>query len=79
MIQGAETIAQWEEAILSGTGSFKTADEILSLVRERVLAPNGTSFAQISDDLRDKGAKAFAQDQMKAYEVFHQKVETLGQ
>ncbi len=79
MIQEAETIAQWEEAILSGTGTFKTADEILSLVRERVLAPNGTSFAQISDDLRDKGAKAFAEDQMKAYEVFHQKVESLGQ
>ncbi len=78
MIQDAETIGEWEEAVLSGTGTFKTADEILSLVRERVLAPNETSLAQISDDLRDKGAKAFAQDQVKAYEVFHQKVDNLG-
>ena len=77
MIQEAETIGQWEEAVLSGTGTFKTADEILSLVRERVLAPDETSLTQISDDLRDKGAKAFAQDQVKAYEVFHQKVESL--
>ena len=79
MIQEADTIGQWEEAILSGSGTFKTADEILSLVREQVLAPNETSLTQISDDLRDKGAKAFAQDQVKAYEVFHQKVENLGQ
>ena len=78
MIQQAETIEQWEEAVLSGTGTFRTADEILSLVRERVLALNGTSLTQISDDLRDKGAKAFSQDQVKAYEVFHEKVESLG-
>ena len=78
IVQDAETIGEWEEAVLSGTGTFKTADEILSLVRERVLAPNETSLAQISDDLRDKGAKAFAQDQVKAYEVFHQKVDNLG-
>ena len=78
IIQEAETIRQWEEAVLSGTGSFKTADEILALIRDRVLDPNETSLTQISDDLRDKGAKAFAQDQMKAYGVFHQKVESLG-
>ena len=78
MVQEADTIGRWEEAVLAGTGTFKTADEILSLVRERVLAPDETSLTQISDDLRDKGAKAFAQDQVKAYEIFHQKVENLG-
>jgi len=78
MVQEAETIGRWEEAVSTGTGALKTADEILSLVRERVLAPDETSLTQISDDLRDKGAKSFAQDQVKAYEVFHQKVENLG-
>ena len=78
MVQEAETIGRWEEAVSTGTGALKTADEILSLVRERVLAPDETSLTQISDDLRDKGAKAFAQDQVKAYEIFHQKVENLG-
>ena len=78
MVQEAETIGRWEEAVSTGTGALKTADEILSLVRERVLAPDETSLTQISDDLRDKGAKSFAQDQVKAYEVFRQKVENLG-
>ena len=79
LIQKAETIEPWEEAVLSGGGNGKTADEILSLVRDRVLAPHETSLARISDELRDNGAKAFAQDQMKAYEVFHHKVESLQQ
>ena len=78
LVQEGETIDQWEEAVLSGSSGGKTADKILSLARSEVLVPNGTSLGQISDELRDKGAKAFAADQVKAYEVFHEKVQSLN-
>ena len=78
MIQHGETIAAWEDAVLQGGGrSNKTADDILQLVREHVLAPSNTTLTAIADDLRDKGAKAFADDQVKAYELFERKVQSL--
>ena len=78
MIQSGETIAAWEGAVIQGDGRpTKTPDEVLRLVRDHVLAPSNTTLTAISDELRDKGAKAFADDQLKAYELFEQKVQSL--
>lgn len=77
MPQNGDTIAAWEEAVMWGSAEVEPPEQILHLVAERVLAPQGVSLFALCDDLRDKGAQAFAQDQMKAYEVFKKKVEAL--
>lgn len=79
MPQNSETIAAWEEAVMWGHApQTKTADEILSLVHKHVLEPAGTNLEAVCDDLRDKGAQSFAEDQMRAYEVFEAKVKELA-
>lgn len=76
--QNAETIAEWERLVLEGGGpDAKPADEVILLVERHVLQPLGRSLEQVTDELRDKGAQAFARDQMKAYEIFEQKVAKL--
>jgi hypothetical protein len=78
MPQTGDTIAAWEEAVMWGGAEVEPPEQILHLVAERILAPQGVSLFALCDDLRDKGAQAFAQDQMKAYEVFKKKVEALA-
>ena len=79
MPQTGETLTAWEEAIMAGSApETKTPDEILHLVRTRILEPSGTDLETICDDLRDKGAQSFAQDQMRAYEIFEAKVQELA-
>jgi len=79
IIQNGETIAAWEEAVMQGGGrSTKSPDEVLRLVRDQVLTPSNTTLTAISDELRDKGAKAFADDQLKAYDLFERKVQSLS-
>ena len=76
--QTGETISQWERLVIEGGGpDAKSADEVLLLVREHVLEPMGRTLEEITDKLRDRGAEAFARDQLKAYEIFEQKVTEL--
>ena len=76
--QTAETIGEWERRVLEGGGpDAKTADEVIQLVRELVLEPAGTTLEELTDGLRDAGAEAFARDQLKAYEIFEEKVASL--
>ncbi len=76
--QTGETIARWEELVLAGGGAERRSpDEVIAMVAEEVLAPAGTSLEQLTDELRDKGAQAFARDQLRAYEIFEAKVKTL--
>jgi hypothetical protein len=78
MPQTGETIAAWEDAVMWGGGAeVEPPEQILHLIAERILAPQDVSLFAICDELRDKGAQAFAQDQMKAYDVFQKKVEAL--
>jgi transaldolase len=80
MPQTGETIAAWEEAVMwGGAPETKTPDEILHLVHTHVLEPAGTDLETVCNGLRDKGAQSFAEDQMKAYEVFGAKVKELAE
>ncbi|MBI1952949.1 MAG: hypothetical protein HYS41_02365 [Candidatus Omnitrophica bacterium] len=54
-----------------------TADQILWEVREHVLAPRGASLRALCDDLRDKGARAFAQDEQATLKAIETKLAAL--
>ena len=76
--QTGETIDQWEDWVLQGGGpETRTPDEIIALVSEHVFTPAGTSLEQVTDELRDKGARKFAEDQLRAYEIFEEKLKTV--
>ncbi len=79
MEQTGETIPMWEEAVIAiGSTPVKTADEVLQLLQELVYRPQGTSLRDLTDQLRDQGAEAFARDQKWAYELIAQRVEQLA-
>jgi hypothetical protein len=54
-----------------------TADQILWEVREQVLKPRGASLRALCDDLRDQGARAFAQDEQATLKAIQTKLEAL--
>jgi transaldolase len=79
MEQTGQTVAAWEDAVARGGGpGAKAPDEVLLLVVEKVLQPAGRTLEQVTDELRDQGAQAFARDQWKAYELFEKKVASLA-
>lgn len=78
--QTGETIAEWERLVMEGGGpDAKTPDEIIEMVNVHVLQPLGRTLEDVTDELRDKGAQAFARDQMEAYRIFEEKVAELKQ
>jgi transaldolase len=78
MVQNSGTIRAWEEAVIHiGSTPTKSPDEVLRLLHEQVYAPQGTSLRRLTDELRDKGAEAFARDQRRAYELFAERIATL--
>jgi len=78
ILQNGETIRAWEDAVINiGSTPTRSPDEVLRLVCQEVYEPLGTSLRQLCDQLRDKGAEAFAKDQRKAYELLAQRIAAL--
>lgn len=78
ILQNGGTIRAWEDAVINiGSTPTKSPEEVLKLVHEKVYEPIGTSLRQLCDQLRDKGAEAFARDQRRAYELLSQRIAAL--
>ena len=79
VLQTGDTIAEWEDAVIHiDRVPTKSPCEVLTLLHEHVYAPQGTSLRQLTDELRDKGAEAFACDQQRAYELIEARLAVIS-